>query len=177
MKSDRDPKAKIVEQLYLKYRKELSSFVQVRTRSSQDVQDIVQDVFYRLSRMEQSSDFLTDESSQLPFLMSVANNLLTDRFRKLHVRKKYGPLPNEEIKDPVDSIGPDRALLAERQIEQVKRVLWKLPEDARRAFVMNRFQYKTYNQIGEELGLPVKRVEKLITKALHALRKTLEASA
>lgn len=152
----------------------MAKFVFVRIKSAQDVQDIVHDVFFRLSRTEEDLSFLSDVDARRAYLRSLANNLITDRFRKINVRRKYEPLPGEEIGDPTDTIGPDQKLLAERDIELVKQVLWSLPEDVRRAFIMNRIQYKTYNQIGEELSLPVKRVEKLITKALHTLRKKVK---
>ncbi len=48
-----------------------------------------------------------------------------------------------------------------------------LPERCRRAFVLNRYENLSYNDIASEMGVSVKTVEKHISKAMQLLRKRI----
>ena len=58
--------------------------------------------------------------------------------------------------------------------ENVNRALYKLPDNIRQAFEMNRFKEMTYNEIAEKMQISPKTVESYISKALVLLRIELK---
>jgi RNA polymerase sigma-70 factor (ECF subfamily) len=62
-------------------------------------------------------------------------------------------------------------LLKNEVISQLGRVLKMMPEKTREAFVLNRFNRKSYEQIAKIHGVTVKNVEYRIMQALKILRR------
>ena len=57
---------------------------------------------------------------------------------------------------------------------RIKRVLNALPDNQRTAFMMSRYQNKTYQQIAEEMNVSIKSIEVYIGKALRSMRNELK---
>ena len=58
--------------------------------------------------------------------------------------------------------------------ELLKKAINKLPDSYREAFVMHRFQHKTYKEIAEQVGVSSKTIDYRIQQALNILRKELK---
>jgi len=63
---------------------------------------------------------------------------------------------------------------ARQDAEVSLRAIEALPEKIRRAFVLSRFEEKTYSEIATVLSVSVSSVEKYIIEALKSLRMALD---
>lgn len=137
----------------------------------ESARDIAQSAYLRVWRYAQSEGV---ENLQA-LIFKTAANLAANEFR---ARKRRGfmragaPVPDA---DPVaqvadDSPSPERAMVAKQALDGCLSAINDLPPTARRAFIMSRFEEKTYRDIARELKVSESSVEKYIILALKELR-------
>ena len=135
--------------------------------------DIAQDVYLRVWRY--AHETLIENPQAI--LFKTASNLAANEFRARH-RFRLRHLTttiDEDGGDPIQNLAsddpsPERAAEARSDMQASMAAIDRLPEKARRAFVMSRFQEMSYQDIARELGVSVSSVEKYIITALKALR-------
>lgn len=71
------------------------------------------------------------------------------------------------------SLNPD-SLFADEIMELIKECVGRMPSVTRKVFIASRVQEKTYSEISEELGIPVRQVTSHIQFALKSLRTSLK---
>ena len=154
------------------YRSESPKLVRIlsrRTSSSDDAQDLVQDVFFRFARMR--GGWPSSLERPQAYLRRIATNLLKDRakadFRHsaaLHVVADEEALP-----------GPDQHRLLESRdmLRRLEVAMMRLRPRTREIFMAHRIDGMTYAEIAERTGLSVKGVEKQMSKALAQLDRLL----
>ena len=151
----------------------LRRFLRMRRLSEVDQEDVLQDVYLKLAKM----DDLVDRLSQSPdtvrsYLFVVASNVIRDRVRRAKVRAADRHQPLDDT-DAVGMISPERELLGREDIGVVERTLRHQKTAHRRAFMLSRFDHKSYREIADELSVSVSTVEKYICRVLLALRQEL----
>lgn len=172
----------LLSELFEQHQASLNAFLRVRLNSPDDAKDVLQDLFYRLARSEGLVEKMQNCDNPRAYLFSIANNLIVDRYRRAGVRAAYDAEIRGENSDAEDSRvlfhSPERDLVASRELAAAKQVILALPARCKTAFILNRFKHMSYKQVSDTMGVPVKRVEKYISKALLALRKSraLDAS-
>ena len=133
----------------------------------EDLEDLVQDVFVRMARME---DIMRLENPQA-FVFKVAGNILKDRQRREIVRASA----TRSLSDTQAELrSPERVLLAQQQLEEVRALIDSLPQKVRDAFLLSRLEGLSYNDIAEVLNVSVSSVEKYIMRALKVLASRSE---
>lgn len=149
------------------YRSESPKLVRLftrRTRSAEDANDLVQDVFFRFARS--SAQALGLERPQA-YLRRIAANLLKDR-AKAAARSSLGcHVPAEEETLPVTD--PHRALESRDMLRRLEAAMTRLKPRTREIFLAHRVEGLSYAEIGERFGLSVKGVEKQMSKAILQL--------
>lgn len=163
----------ILELLFREHEAALRSFLRVRVISKEDVEDVMQDVYIRLTKVDDLIEKVNRRNgSTRSYIFSIANNLVIDNARRQAVRRKYASEVQEGIHDTTfTDVAPETYAIAEQELERIKAIIMELSPKPRRAFLLSRFKYMSYGQIAEEMDVPVKRVEKYISKALSALKK------
>lgn len=150
------------------YRSESAKLVRIlsrRSSSSDDAQDLVQDVFFRFARMR--GRWPSSLERPQAYLRRIAMNLLKDRaktdFRRsaaLHVVADEEALP-----------GPDQHRLLESRdmLRRLEAAMMRLRPRTREIFMAHRIDGLTYAEIAERTGLTVKGVETQMSRALAQL--------
>jgi RNA polymerase sigma factor (sigma-70 family) len=159
------------------YGKGLFNFIRGKVRTEADAEDILQDVWYQLSNIDD-----TDEIEQLRgWLFKVARNKIIDKSRK-RTEQLIDDLVYQDDEDEFDFA--DILLLADNDPESVyiKEVFWQelfaaldeLPENQKQVFILNELEDKTLQQIADETGEKLKTIISRKGYAVKYLRSRLE---
>lgn len=160
-----------------KFGKGLTSFIRGKVSSSEDAEDIAQEVWYQLSNFSNIDDI----ESISGWLYQVARNKITDLYRK----KKPEPLEdysyeNEEgefsFKEILlldDSENPDLALFKELFWSELLKALEELPENQKQVFILNEIEDFTLQEIANQTNENLKTIISRKGYAVKYLRKKL----
>ena len=141
----------------------------------QDADDVAQECYLRIHRCEH---LLTLENPKA-FLFRIATNLLTDRARQRNRLSRCQHLMgiafgNEEADDtPSPQPLPEDSLVAAEELQMVADAIELLPPKCRQAFMMQRVQGLSHEQIAAVLNVSKSMVEKYIAKSLGILHAAL----
>jgi RNA polymerase sigma-70 factor (ECF subfamily) len=159
-------------ELFEKHGAALRRFLSSRFRDAADVEDIAQEAWVRMHRVE---DPATLENARA-FLFQTAANLAVDHLRRVGLERAHFDADAESAdEDGTDGITPERTVDADQQLALVDEAIRELPTRARQAFVMHRTRDMTYPEIARELGVSTSMVEKYVIQALKHCRRRLEA--
>jgi RNA polymerase sigma-70 factor (ECF subfamily) len=137
------------------------------TRSPADADDAVQEAFITAW---DTIDTLNDPAAVKPWLMRVVSRKSIDR-----VRARRGDAALEDWDAPApDSSGPEQRVLVHSQLEAVVGILDRLPEMQRQCWVLKESGGYSYQEIAEELDVPVPTVRGALARARRALIRGLE---
>lgn len=165
---------KLIERLLAEHDIALRRFIRVRLGANQDCDDVMQEVYVRLSQIEDLPEKLADRlDTARNYLMQIASNLLIDRARRAHVRHAADHVSTDDYETDSTLDAPDRTLQGKRQLQQVEAALAKIKTSQRQAFLLHRVEGLSYREIGDQLGISVSTVEKYISAALLAVRQAL----
>ena len=134
--------------------------------------DIAQSAYLRVWRYAQTQQI--DNLQALIF--KTAANLAANEFRarkRMQLLKFDGSPGGRDF--PIEQVAseqptPEATAVAKEEIAASMRAIDSLPAQARRAFLLSRFEEKTYREIAVILGVSESSVEKYIIAALKALR-------
>src|SRR3546814_9993529 len=82
-------------------------------------------------------------------------------------------MPLEDVDLVSEAPCQERTVLAQQELQIVRRVILELSPKCRKVFLLSRTHCQTYPEIAELCGISVKMVEKYISQALAALRREL----
>lgn len=140
--------------------------------------DIAQSAYLRVWRYAQSQPI--DNLQALIF--KTAANLAANEFRARKRMKSLKIDPSSDFNERAIELlastapSPETTAVTREEIAASLRAIDSLPAQARRAFVLSRFEEKTYREIAAILGVSESSVEKYIIAALKALRLAAEES-
>ena len=163
----------VLERLFSEHRSALRSFIIGRTGYDHEVDDVIQEVFIRLSRLDDLDERLPPGGKgNVAYLFSVAHNLVIDmERRKAMIRAKMEQYRRDEEGLVPDNPQPEALVLAGQELARVKAAIMTMRPNWRKAFILNRFKFKTYREVAEEMGVSVKQVEKYMKQALIKVRE------
>ena len=160
---------------YLSQRPVLKRFLIARFRDSSVAEDILQEVYLKLTR----TSLRTDIKNHTAYLFRVANNLALD-FRKQQQRTAARDLEWSDISrhkiagEPVhDAPGPDRVLDGQKKIAQIQEILNEMPPQRRMVFTLHKLEGHSHLEVAAKLGVTRSTVEKHMSKALKTLASAL----
>jgi len=154
-----------------RHRSSLQRYFERRVKNRVDIEDLIQEVFSRLARR---SDFRSISFID-GYLFEIAANVFKDHLRLSNSRAVDR---HEEYRDEHSGqdFSPERVLIARESVGQVARALRELPERARMAFVLHRFEGLRHPEIAHRLGVSVSAVEKYIIRALKHIKVRMDES-
>jgi RNA polymerase sigma factor (sigma-70 family) len=167
---------------FLEYRKPLLSFVRKRLPAADEAEDIVQDIFYQLSRINSLAKPIEQTAA---WLFRVARNLIINRYKK----KRDIPFSDlagvdsedeEDISDITDILGsdettPETGLLRSFIWAEIESAIDELPPPQREIFIQTEFLDLPVKKIAKESGIPVNTLLSRKHYAVVYLRKRLRA--
>lgn len=173
----------IKQETFHKERGKLLSFIRGKVASTEEAEDILQDVFYQFVAGFESIESLDRVTS---WLYSVASNKIIDRYRREGVRPQRAdlegaagreddtPLTLQEILPDLGNT-PESALLREAIWNEIMAALDELPPEQRDIFVQNEMDERSFREIAEETGVSINTLLSQKRYAIQALRKKLQS--
>jgi RNA polymerase sigma factor (sigma-70 family) len=157
----------VVVDLHARLHRPLRRFFTAYRLSTEDAEDLAQEVFLRLTRPGQV-DRLRDPEA---FAFTLARNLVRDRARRLQTRCSNSSVAIEELNLPCGRPTPDQTLEHYEQLKSADTALASIKPTARAAFLMHRVEGLGYSAVAARMGVSVSMVEKHIMAAIAALRE------
>ena len=170
------------EQTFLKEKDRLLSFIRNRVSTTEEAEDILQDVFFQFVAGYDTIESLDRVTS---WLFSVARNKIIDRYRKESSRPQRrdfswesgsdadGPITLQEILPDLGNT-PEDAVMREVIWSAILDALDELPVDQREIFILNEMEDRGFREIAEETGVSINTLLSRKRYAILALRKKLQ---
>jgi RNA polymerase sigma factor (sigma-70 family) len=166
------PSRRLLHELFLKHAAEMGAFIRKRGSDEQDVADIVQESFVRLSQYSQA------ETIQNPraFLFQTASNIAIDFHRRCQVRALHteDDADLDVISDTRQS--PQRYWESQETLDQFNHWLEALPELQRHAFILHSVEGCTFTEIAVRLNISASSAERYAKLAMLHVSKQLSAA-
>ncbi len=158
-----------------KYERLVFSYLLPQVRNLQEVEDLAQETFLRAYR--HLAGFDTSRKFSV-WLLAITRNLLVDRFRK-NSQATAGQESYQEMlatQGPFPQVGdPQRQVEMQEEFRRTFRNILDLPEDYKVPLMMRIMQDLSYDEIAENLELPLQTVKNRIFKARQMLRAKRKA--
>ena len=158
----------------------LRNFIRRRVRDPFDVEDILQDVFYKLveaNRLLMPIDHVTG------WLFRVARNQITDLFRK----KKPESFSDTAVIDEDDELlhfedllpspdaGPEALYARNALLDELEVALDELPTEQRDVFVAHELEGRSFAEIASDTGVSINTLLSRKRYAVLRLRQRLQS--
>lgn len=154
-----------IESIWEEFNKPLKSFIQRRIKYDQDVDDILQNVFFKIHN---SISSLRDTDKIHAWVYRIASNTIADFYRTQRYEVNTIELPEDIISDADDE------LTANDEIAQCLKVMIDyLPENYKQAIILTEFQHLTQKELGERMGLSVSGAKSRVQRARAKLKQML----
>ncbi|WEK35685.1 MAG: RNA polymerase sigma factor [Candidatus Pseudobacter hemicellulosilyticus] len=144
-----------------------------------DAEDVAQEVFIQVYR---SIDQFKGDARLSTWIYRITTTKALDHIRSKKRKKRFafitslfGP-GNEVLYDPVDFNHPGVSLDQKEQAAALFKMIARLPENQKSAFILHKTEELSYQEIADVMGLTVSAVESLLFRARQNLKKMLENS-
>jgi RNA polymerase sigma factor (sigma-70 family) len=157
----------------------LRKFIRRRVADEADVEDILQDVFYRLV---EANRLLMPIEHVTGWLFRVARNRITDLFRRKRPESfsdaagedsEAKPLRFEDLLPSPDA-GPEAAYAREVLLEELARAVAELPEEQRAVFIGHELEGRSFKEMAAATGTGVNTLLSRKHYAVLHLRERLQ---
>jgi RNA polymerase sigma-70 factor (family 1) len=161
------------ELLFRKYYTNLCNHA-IRYVYSKDIaEDIVAEVFTNFWNNKIHENITTSFRSYL--YISVKNRANNYIKIELNRNTNFDNCSIEIQNNTVPVLQPDEITHFHELSQKLDMAIQHLPQQARRAFQLNRLEGKKYSEVASEMGLTVSAVERLISRALAKIREELKS--
>lgn len=167
---DERERIRILDRLARVYAKPLARFFERRVRSRDEVPDLVQDVFLRMSAVTDPNAIEKPEH----YLFVTAANSLRDKARRDAARCVGQHVDFDEITAPGSDMTPLRVLEGKAAIARLRGALLELPERTRDIFVLRVFEEFRMTEVASAIGISTRAAEKHYARALAHVVRALE---
>ncbi|HOJ05350.1 MAG TPA: sigma-70 family RNA polymerase sigma factor [Bacteroidota bacterium] len=164
------------KRLMKKYHNAITHLVIRMVGSGDDVEDLTQEAFIKAFNSLAS---FNEEFAFSTWLYKIATNNCIDYLRKRKLRTISIDRPlqtsdgEQHYEIPDDSHLPDKPILQRQQTNTIQSAIEALPEKYRLVIVMRHQEEKSYEEIAEQLDLPLGTVKAHIFRAREMLYKQL----
>jgi RNA polymerase sigma factor (sigma-70 family) len=156
----------------------LRNFIRRRVQSSEDAEDILQDVF---SELVEAYRLMHSIEQVGAWLFRVARNRITDLFRKKRPEalqdQKTSTIDGEQFtfEDllPSSDGGPEAAYARAVLLDELDNALDELPEEQREVFIAHEMDGRSFRELAAESGLTVNTLLSRKHYAVMHLRERL----
>lgn len=161
--------------LYLAQRAALTRFAAARTRSAEEAEDIVQEMYFRLERGDHA-----EVQAGLPYLYKMVLNLVVDRARSRRraVQRDGAYLHASATMADAEVVAeaphPDDVIDSRRRLSRLVEAVRELPPQCGKVFRLHKLEGRTHAEVAAELGISKSAVEKHMIAALKHLSRRLQ---
>jgi RNA polymerase sigma factor (sigma-70 family) len=146
-------------------------------QNTEDAEDIAQEVF---AQVYQSIHTFKGDSKFSTWLYRITSSKALDHLRRAKRKKRFAVIQrvfgerNEIIVHPTDFQHPGVVLDNKENAAVLFKAIEKLPGNQKIAFILNKVEGLSYQEISEVMDTTVSSVESLLHRAKTNLRKWLE---
>jgi RNA polymerase sigma-70 factor (ECF subfamily) len=160
---------------YMRKRADLVRFFTLRTGSAATAEDVVQDLFVKISEMETPADLRSPEA----FLYRIGSNLMLDRAKaQRRQAARDHAWSREAAGDGPEPVAPeppaDDAVAGRQRLQRLLAAVETLPPKVASAFRLHKFEGLSHAEVAARLGVSRSAVEKYIMTALKTLMAEVE---
>lgn len=159
----------------------LRNFIRRRVPDRQDVEDVLQDVFFELVEAYRLMKPIEEVGA---WLFWVARNRIIDRFRRKRPESSTmtRPISDDEEGDvnaledllPSPDAGPEAAYARGVLLDELEAALEELPEEQRFVFVAHEIEGRSFRELASETGVSVNTLLSRKHYAVLHLRRRLQ---
>lgn len=162
------------EAMVLPHRDALYGHALALTHNVDEAEDLVQETTLRALRGFES--FRADGPVRA-WLLTILRNLFINTYRSRVRAPRSVSLDALENPDPIvpTEPGPERAVFSRLENEAVTRAVAALPAEYREVLVLSDIRGLSYQEISEQLGVPVGTVRSRLSRARNRVRRSLFA--
>jgi RNA polymerase sigma-70 factor (ECF subfamily) len=164
-----------------RYQPRIQGFLRKRLNDEERVEDLTQDTFLRIHRARGSYDPSRKFST---WIHTIANNLLKNEFRNRSRRREttFSELrpetsasgaPARPVEFATGGADPEREAYRSELRTAIDAAIERMDEHHRIPFVMREVEDRTYEEIAEEIGIPVGTVKSRLNRARNSFRMLL----
>jgi RNA polymerase sigma-70 factor (ECF subfamily) len=154
--------------LFIEHNQELLRFLQTRLGSRQEAEEVAQESYARLLRLDQPAvlGFLR------AYLFKTAANLAVDRLR--HRATRRGAEPKLEVSYGLRAEpGPEELADSGQEADLAEKYLAELPAACRRAFILYRVHELSLGEVAAQTGVSERMVRYYVVQAMSHCRARL----
>lgn len=162
------------------YKPRLNAFIRKRVSNKEDAEDILQDVFYQLAKVDTAMNPIEQVAA---WLYRVARNMIINK----QTKKREEELPSYQNDDQDDVLKDISEILFSKQTspspetEYLRSLMWieledalsELPQEQREVFEKNELEGLSFKEISEETGVSVNTLLSRKRYAILHLRNRL----
>jgi RNA polymerase sigma factor (sigma-70 family) len=147
----------------------LRNFIRKNVADREDVEDVLQDVFFELVEAQRLMKPIEQAGA---WLFRVARNRIIDRLR----RKKPQSADLSSLEDllPSPDAGPEATFARRVLLEEIEAALEELPEEQRFVFVEHEIEGRSFRELAAETGVPLNTLLSRKRYAVLHLRRRLQ---
>ncbi|TXC70551.1 RNA polymerase sigma factor [Sphingomonas ginsenosidivorax] len=146
-------------------RNPLNAYFRRRVREASDVEDLVQEVFLRLT-VRGAPAHLDGASG---YIFQTAASVLADRHRRRTVRHADDHVAHDPEAHGENDFDPHRIMAGKQALHAAAAALLTMSERTRTIFLLKRLDGLRHQAIANQLGISVSAVEKHIVRAMEHL--------
>ena len=169
-----------ISEVVSRERSRLRNFIRRRVPNPSDVEDIVQDVFYKLV---EANRLLMPIEHVTGWLFRVARNRITDLWRKKKpeafsdsaVEGEDGETLQIEDLLPSPDAGPDALYFRNVLLDELELALDELPDEQHEVFVAHELEGRSFKELSAESGVSVNTLLSRKRYAVLHLRERLQS--
>lgn len=156
--------------LYIRYSGAVKGFASKFIEIRNEVDDINHNIFINLW---ENRDKIRDVNSLKTYLFTMTRNKILKIYRHRSIIREY----ESEAKNMNVDLAPNMGAKIDTAdiMALINLKIAEMPELQRKSFCKSRFEYKTYAEIADELGISVKMVQYYITKTIKELRPLVQS--
>ncbi|HWK90261.1 MAG TPA: sigma-70 family RNA polymerase sigma factor [Longimicrobium sp.] len=164
-----------------RYEPRIQGFLRKRLNDEERVADLTQDTFLRIHRARESYDPARKFST---WIHTIANNLLKNEFRNRSRRRETAfsemrpetsasGAPSRPVEFASSAADPSREAYRSELRAAIDDAISRMDDHHRIPFVMREVEDRTYEEIAEEIGIPVGTVKSRLNRARNSFRMLL----
>lgn len=152
------------------FQTDLHEYLVGRLQDEDEARDIAQIAFMRVLERENPAAIENFKS----YLFKAANNIAIDRLRKKRLDQRlFQALQEQDTQHTNAAITPEHGAIYHDRLEKLFKALDELAPKCRQAFLMQRLDGLTYDEIAKILNISSSMVKKHLRKALTHCHKRL----
>jgi len=165
-----EPKIELIERLFAQHRSSLRAFFYRRVKSKFSVPDLVQEVYVRMLRVNDTDAILNPEG----YLYTVASNLLGEHAVLEQRQSTHAEIDQPLLQAEIARTPDFEELLDTRaRVHRLREVLAQLPPKCRATVLMKYQHALSYQEIATQLGISTHMVQKYLAQALAHCRRRM----